>query len=92
MSEHEISASWDDLLRQASMTSGTYFAQALRHMAEEAGERIPPARYGTATELAAISARDFQTSTYFLAASKIADALNSIADAIIYAADREAGE
>lgn len=84
-----IEISWQDLMRQSSSTSDTYFLEAMRSVIAEmaslregGGVSIQPPSAEKLIEmgvrLAEVSAMDFQTSAIVVASQNIADAIRSL--------------
>ncbi len=94
MTDHEITASWDQLLEDAREHAGNHMRKAVREIDGEFGEGYAKGNPALVAAFMQTAARDLHMSGMNVAAQGIADTLRSIGDAISNVADaiREAEE
>jgi len=81
---HEISASWDTLMKQAKDTGGDYFASA--HRILEGSDLEYTA--ADVVALAKVMSDDFHTSSMGVATQKLCEAITSVGGEINYLTER----
>ena len=80
MGQHDISASWKTLMRQAGMTAGVYMSAAIEEIDATFGKGYAKQNSALVAGFMQAAALDFHASSIGVAAQRIRDALESLSE------------